>query len=786
MKTSINSNKITNFMLSSQTELNTFNLSQVQLLKSPFYKAQQTDLNYILALKPDRLLAPFLIDAGFNPVEERYENWESTGLDGHIGGHYLSALSMMYASTGDTVLLRRINYMIDWLKKCQEKNGNGYVGGIPNGQEMWEEIRKGVIDSGNFSLNNRWVPLYNIHKLFAGLRDVYLFTENKTSLDILIGLSDWFYDLLKNLTDNQIQEMLKSEHGGLNEVIADVYEITGDEKYLDLSIRLSHKAILAPLLKRENKLTGLHANTQIPKVIGFKKIADLANKEDWEKASEFFWNTIVDKWTISIGGNSVREHFHPTDDFSSMVESNQGPETCNTYNMLRLTKMLFLKNPKKKYIEYYERALFNHILSSQHPGGEGGFVYFTPMRPRHYRVYSQAQQCFWCCVGSGLENHSKYGELIYAHDENDIYVNLFIPSVLNWKEKGIKLTQESNFPSANEIHFTVETSKKTKFGIKIRKPDWVVNQGFEVNVNDEKIDLDAEDGLYININRLWNNGDKIYLKLTMKTYLEYMPDSSAWVSIIHGPLVLAAKTDTTNLDGLRAAGSRMGHVASGPFYSLDKAPIIVTENKNFTEKIVPVPNKPLTYRFNGILYPKQYNHEIELIPFFEIHDARYMIYWPYATKEELNAKIEKIKAEETEKMELEEKTIDQVATGEQQPETEHNFKGEETEADVFKNRHWRQARGWFCYDLTDAQKRAKYLRITYNGLDKNRTFDILINDELIETVSLNGSKGDAFVDVDYEIPNDIVKNSNGVYNVKFKAHENSIAGGIYYIRLLKE
>ena len=445
VKTHSNLKKVDNFWACTRTGLNAFHLSQVRLLDSPFYRAQQTDLNYILALEPDRLLAPFLIDAGFDPLEERYGNWESTGLDGHIGGHYLSALSMMYASTGDEALLKRIHYMIGWLKKCQDKNGNGYVGGIPNGRELWEEIQRGKIDSGNFTLNSRWVPLYNIHKLFAGLRDVYLFTDTGTSLDILIGLSDWLYDVVKNLTDEQIQEMLKSEHGGLNEVLADVYEVTGDEKYLGLSVRLSHKVLLDSLLKRENKLTGLHANTQIPKVIGFKKTADMANNEDWEKASEFFWNTVVDRWTVSIGGNSVREHFHPADDYSSMVESNQGPETCNTYNMLRLTKMLFLKDPQKKYLEYYERALFNHILSSQHPGEEGGFVYFTPMRPRHYRVYSKAQHCFWCCVGSGLENHSKYGELIYAYDEHDIYVNLFIPSVLSWKRKAYSLPRNRIF-----------------------------------------------------------------------------------------------------------------------------------------------------------------------------------------------------------------------------------------------------------------------------------------------------------------------------------------------------
>lgn len=765
--------------------MNPFLLSQIRLLDSPFYQAQQTDLRYILALVPDRLLAPYLVDAGLTPEDKPYENWENTGLDGHLGGHYLSALSMMYASTGEPELLDRICYMMDWLKKCQDKNGNGYVGGIPGGQNIWEEIRMGKIDADTFSLNDRWVPLYNIHKLFSGLKDVFQFTKNKTALNVLTGLSDWFCDLFNCLSDEQIQEILKSEHGGLNEIMADLYELTGKGKYLELSIRLSHKEILDPLLESQNRLTGLHGNTQIPKVLGFTKIAQLADMKDWSKVGDFFWNTVVDQWTISIGGNSVREHFHPVDDYSSMVESNQGPETCNTYNMLRLTKMLFLKNPQKKYIEYYERALYNHILSSQHPGEEGGFVYFTPMRPRHYRVYSTAQNCFWCCVGSGLENHSKYGELIYSHRGKDLYVNLFIPSVLNWEEEGIRLAQDSNFPFGSDIQFTLETADKSPFLIYLRKPDWVKDQGFEIFVNDQKVEDFREEGFYTGIKRRWKSGDRISLKLTMETTLEYMPDQSPWVSIIHGPLVLAAKTDTTDLDGLWADGSRSGHIANGPFYSLDKAPVILSEQKNFTNQIIPVPDKPLSFRFNGILFPEYHNRKIELIPFFQVHEARYMIYWPYTTREGLKTRIAGIKKKEQKKMALEEKTIDQIAPGEQQPETEHNYSGEDTGTGIYNNRHWRESRKWFRYDLKDGQKQAGSLLLTYHGLDADRTFDINLNGQIIKTVNLTGSKGDIFMDVEYKIPQDIVKNSEGIMKLLFKAHSNSMAGKIFYIRLLK-
>jgi DUF1680 family protein len=417
----------------------------VRLLESPFSRAQQTDLEYILALDPDRLLAPFRIDAGLTPKAERYGNWENIGLDGHTGGHYLSALAFMFAATGNDQVSERLDYMLQELALCQEKNGNGYVSGIPGGKEMFRELTEGEFDAGSFTLANRWVPLYNIHKLFAGLRDAYLVAGKDQAQEILIYLTDWFYGLSDALTDEQIQSILRTEHGGLNEVFADVFAITGNPKYLTLAQRFSHRFILDPLIARRNELTGLHANTQIPKVVGFKRIADLSGNSEWSDAAAFFWDLVTQKWTVSIGGNSVREHFHPANDYSLMMESTQGPETCNTYNMLKLTRLLFLSDPEDRYIDYYERALYNHILSSEHPDS-GGFVYFTPMRPRHYRVYSQPQVCFWCCVGTGMENHGKYGELIYAHNKRDLYINLFISSTLNWKEKGISLTL-TGFPS---------------------------------------------------------------------------------------------------------------------------------------------------------------------------------------------------------------------------------------------------------------------------------------------------------------------------------------------------
>ena len=442
----------------------------------------------------------------------------------------------MYAATGNSEIKTRLDYMLDELQACQEAAGDGYLCGVPGGRAMWEEIARGDIRAGRFDLNGKWVPLYNIHKTFAGLRDAYLQTGSRQAKTMLIRLTDWWLGLVSQLNDDQIQEMLTSEHGGLNEIFADVAAITGDEKYLQLARRFSHQEILQPLLRHEDCLTGMHANTQIPKVIGFKRIADVGDDALWSEAAAYFWKSVVENRTISIGGNSVREHFNPTDDFSSMLHSEQGPETCNTYNMLRLTKMLYETSGNPHYIDYYERALYNHILSTVNPV-QGGFVYFTPMRPGHYRVYSQPQTCFWCCVGSGLENQARCDEMIYGHSDDTLYVNLFIPSLLQWGKSEIE--QQTVFPEAEETSFVIRRQKgRRSFTLRLRLPEWTNKKEVELSVNGTPQPVEVVDG-YITLTRSWSQGDKARLRLPMHLQAVALPDGSANYSFLYGPVVLA-------------------------------------------------------------------------------------------------------------------------------------------------------------------------------------------------------------------------------------------------------
>ncbi|MFN8356143.1 MAG: glycoside hydrolase family 127 protein [Spirosomataceae bacterium] len=731
--------------------MQTFALQEVKLKNGVFKNAQDVDLKYILALNPDKLLAPYLIDAGLPLKAERYGNWESSGLDGHIGGHYLSALAMMYASTGNAELKQRLEYMIAELARCQAKNGNGYVGGIPQGKVFWERIHKGDIDGSGFGLNNTWVPLYNIHKLFAGLRDAYEFTGNQQAKQILIGLGDWFIELIKPLNDEKIQQILRTEHGGMNEVFADLYILTNDKKYLETAQKLNHQAILNPLIQKQDKLTGLHANTQIPKVIGFEKIASLTKNEELSGAAHYFWQNVSQTRSVAFGGNSVREHFNPVNDFSKMLASNQGPETCNSFNMLRLSKALFLDKNDASYLDFYERTLYNHILSSQHPE-KGGFVYFTPIRPNHYRVYSQPNTSMWCCVGSGIENHTKYGELIYSHSENDVFVNLFIPSSLNWKERGIQVEQNTDFPYKNESAFELKIAKSQTFALNIRQPKWAEN--FEVLVNGKVFQATKTGNNYASINRKWKSGDKITVRFKTTTHLETLPDGSNWAAFVHGPIVLAAKTSTADLVGLFADDSRMGHETKGPLYPMAKAYALVEDKGNYLSKIKPAGN--LRFTLDSLL----------LQPFFEIHDARYQMYFQAFTQAQYENHQATVKQKEAQQLALEARTIDKVICGEQQPEVDHNYKGEKSISGYDDEQFWRSTRSSISYQFSNKNKQGKVLIISALDGFKLENISIVINEKPVEN-SETENKSIRIKNLDNETINIKISTKNNVPSPRF-------------------
>ena len=752
-----------------------FGISDVRLTRSAFKHAEDMDIQYLLALNPDRLLAPYLKGAGLPPKADNYTNWENTGLDGHIGGHYLSALSFMYAATGNEEIGRRLDYVLSELKRCQDTAGDGYLCGVPDGRKMWKEIEQGNVRAATFGLNDRWVPLYNIHKIYAGLRDAYLVANREEAKDMLVKLTDWMERTTANLTDAQMQDMLRSEHGGLNETFADVAAITGDKRYLTLAHRFSHDIILNPLLKQEDKLTGIHANTQIPKVIGFKRIADIEKNDDWSKAADFFWQTVVNNRSITIGGNSVYEHFHPADNFEPMRTSEQGPETCNTYNMLRLTKMLYATSADAKYMDYYERALFNHILSTQDPV-QGGFVYFTPMRSGHYRVYSQPQTSFWCCVGSGLENHARYGEMIYAHKGNDqLYVNLFIPSTLEWGD--INIEQSTSFPDeeGTSVIVTSKKGKNKKFTLNIRVPEWVNEGELSLTINGKTEKVNIADG-YVKVNRSWKDGDKLHISMPMHLRAIDMPDNSHNYSFLYGPIVLASRMGTQRQDGMFADDSRGGHIAQGPRLPLQNMPVVVGSTEDILSHITKTDGK-IEFTLKGVS-PENYEG-MKLEPFYRIHESRYMVYWPVLSASEVAKRQEEVARQESIAQALEARTADKVTCGEQQPESDHFVKMEWSGTGNDGGVQWRETRQWFSYRMKTNGRKVTAVRIAFRP-ENNRDARVLINDT---EIGLFSSADNGVIEI--PVKADLIGKAETI-TLKIAKGNKDITPHIYEVRLIAE
>lgn len=757
-----------------------FPLGDVELLDGPFKHAQDLNRDHLLKYDMDRLLAPFRKEAGLDARAEGYPNW--SGLDGHIGGHYLTAMALYVAATGDQACRLRMDTMVQALAQCQAAHGNGYVGGVPGSRALWQQVAQGNIRP----LQRAWVPWYNLHKTFAGLRDAWIHGRNAQARVVLVKLADWCDTLLADYSDQQMERMMDQEYGGMNEVLADVSDITGDEKYLSLARRFSHRQLLEPMSQGRDTLDNRHANTQVPKAVGFQRIAELAGDTQFADAARFFWETVVRNRSLAFGGNSRREHFPGADACEEFAEEREGPESCNTYNMLKLTQGLHRMEPLADYADYYERALYNHILSAQHPE-HGGYVYFTPARPRHYRVYSAPNQGMWCCVGSGMENHGKYGEFIYSHEADTLYVNLFIASELNWKAQGIRVRQETAFPEDSKTSLTVLADRPTPFALRIRHPQWVPAGQLTLTLGGRAWQPDSRPSSYVEIRRLWKPGDRLEVLLPMHTTLEALPNVPEYVAVLHGPIVLAAPTGTQDLRGLVADDTRWAHIAHGELLPLAEAPMLVTDAKNIGDRFMAVPGKALEFTARDLIKPDAFQGLV-LKPFYRVHDTRYMMYWHLARPAEYQEILAAVRATQTEKLRLDRQTLDRVVPGEQQPEADHNLQHENSEGGVYRNHFLRhvQAPGWFSYELRVDPAKSLALYVLYWGRESGRrTVDILVDGRRLVTENPVGrwNKND-FVAVKYPLPADRLKGKDKI-TVRFEPHPGHRAGGIFDLRVVQ-
>ena len=749
-------------------EAHEFDLADVRLLDGPFKRAMALDADYLLRLEPDRLLSWFRKEAGLKPKAEVYGGWEAQGVAGHSLGHYLTACAMMYAATGDARFRERVNYVVGELELCQKANGDGYVAAIPGGKKIFREVAAGDIRSQGFDLNGGWVPWYTMHKLFAGLLDAHHYCASGKALAVVTRLADWADRTTAGLTEEQFQRMLVAEHGGMNESLAELYARTGDERYLRLSRRFYHRAVLDPLARREDRLAGLHANTQIPKVIGLARLHELTSDAPAKTAAEFFWERVVRHHTYVIGGNSEGEHFGPPGKLDARLGQNTC-ETCNTYNMLKLTRHLFAWRPAVEYADYYERALYNHILASQNPE-DGMFCYFVPLRPGARKTYSTPFDSFWCCVGTGMENHARYGEAIYFRggDEDALWVNLFIPSELRWEEKGLTLRQETRYPDEETVSFSFDVEKPTALALRLRRPAWA-REGVSVTVNGRRQPAGQEPGGFVEVRRTWRRGDHVELKIPLSLRLEALPDNPNRAAVLYGPAVLAGELGPEDEAGVGG---------------LVSVPVMITEDRPVAEWIRPVAGRPSTFRTAGVGRPR----DVTLYPFYRMHGRRYSVYWDLFTPRQWVLREAEYKAEVERARRLEAMTVDFAQPGEMQPERDHNMRGERTEAGENQGRKWRHARdgGWVSFDLKVLPGEAVSLVCTYWGGETGpRTFDILVDGVRVATQSLQQNRPGQFFDVTYPLPEELTRGKDKI-TLRFQARPGNTAGGLYGLRVVRQ
>jgi DUF1680 family protein len=599
--------------------LKPFDLSGIKLLPGPFKVAQQLDAAYLLSLEPDRMLHNFRVNAGLKPKAPVYGGWESqepwVGIrcHGHTFGHYLSACGMMYAATGKRGFRRRTDYIVAELAACQRARGDGLICAFPDGAAPLENSLSGKPFSG--------VPWYTMHKIMAGLRDAYLYSNNKQALQVLKQLADWIADSARALDDVKFQKMLDTEHGGMNEVLADLYALTGGDKYLALAERFNHRALLEPLAAGRDTLDGLHSNTQIPKVTGFARLHELTGNESYQAAARYFWQTVVKRRSYATGGNGDREHFFPVGEFRERLPSAKTMETCCAHNMLRLTRAL-LTDTQAAYADYYERALFNSILASQDPDS-GMMTYFQATRPGYVKLYCTPIDSFWCCTGSGMENHAKYGDSIYFHDADSLYVNLFIASELNWRQKRLRIVQTTKFPDEPGTRFTVHAREPVRIRLKIRHPEWC--QRMTVSVNGRVHTASEQSGGYIDIDRIWHDGDVVAAELPMRLRLETLPGAPDVAALLYGPIVLAARLGTQGL--APGADIIVNERTSGDMLHMPlELPRLALSALTLPEKVLRKAGNRLAFSVKAM----QPDRELELIPYYRIAHERYNLYWQLA------------------------------------------------------------------------------------------------------------------------------------------------------------
>lgn len=736
-----------------------FSLSQVRLTAGPFKDALERNHKYLLTLEPERLLHNFRINAGLPSRATPLGGWEKPDVElrGHFTGHYLSACALMFTATGDTALRLRAQKIVAGLAECQKALGtSGYLSAFP--EELIDRVESG---------KRVWAPYYTLHKIYAGLLDTYLNCGIDQALEVLTKAIGWVKSRTDKLDDLRMQTMLRVEFGGMAEVLSNLSAVTGNPEYLSLARRFDKKTFLDPLTKGRDELKGLHANTHIPQAIAAAREFELTGENSYRDAAIFFWNQIVNARSYCTGGTSNYEYWRKDPGKLAGELSVETHENCCTYNMLRLSRRLFSWSADPRIADYYERALLNGILPTQHPEEGGGLMYYVPLKSGLFKMFGVPDSSYWCCNGTGIESFSTLGNSIYFHEGPNLYVNLFIPSELRWDERGLRLRQETDFPERETTTLHLALARPTEMTIFIRIPSWVTRPAV-VMINGRRLTAGTSPGMYSALKRKWENGDRVEVTLPMDLHLSRLPDDPTTAAVMYGPVVLAGALGSEGMTEKMKNGFGFPDVnrmfTDG---AAIEAPALVPQSTKLTKWIVPVSGRPLTFRTVKAGRPK----DVTLLPFYRMFGQRYAIYWDLFTPAEW-------KEHESSRSVLPPGVIDHVQIGDAKSEKEHNFQAYHFSQGNTRGRGWVKSPQWFRHDLNVRPERPMTLSCTYSGDERDCIFDILIDGLLLATQTLDGQKPGEFLTISYPIPADLVKGKKRVA-VMLRGKEGKTTAEVY-------
>lgn len=763
-------------------QAHSFPLAQVRLLSGPFKERQDVHLRYLLSVNADRLLAPFRAQADLAPIATAYGGWEARDIRGHSLGHYLSALALMFAATGDESLRDRAVYIVSQLRECQDSNRDGYV--LPVDKKAFEALHRGHIVASGFELNGVWVPYYTMHKVLAGLRDAYRYTDDDCALEIARNFCDWLHGTLSPLTAAQTQQMLTCEHGGMNEVLADLTADTGDERYLTMASRFFHHAkVLDPMLRGEDNLDGLHANTQIPKVVGLAREWEMTQEPAYQRAARSFWENVVHSRSFANGGHSENEHFFPVGQFPQKLTPHTC-ETCNTANLLKLTGHLFGWEPTAEQMDFFERALLNHLLVNIGQK-EGEFGYFLNLGAVGVKVFSTPFDSWWCCVGTGLENPGRYAEFLYYHDEETLWINGFGASRLDWLDKNVVVTQETGFPESESTRLTFACRQPTTFGLKLRHPYWC--EKLEIRLNGERVEMDSLPSSYVIIERVWQDGDTLDVTFPMRLRVESLPHSDRTICVpMFGPLVLAGIVpDEAGIESpasLRFSDHLQARGETDAF-----APVFVAPSAG----VIPAGFHPTDvfgeFQSRGVVQPQ----DLRFVPFYRIYEEQYAVYLSLLTQEEWARQGDSMRAQHELRTLRALITTDEVAPAYQQSEVQHAFESYCSTTGEWKGRKFRASQteageaGWFSYRLAiDPVAQLDLVATIGSTTGREPVMGISVDGQ---TVNVSPSGDGLFAGVReeiYPLPLDLTRGKSAV-TVRFESHPHANDACLFGLRIMK-